>query len=48
MHWLLPVTLVLLAGILIAAIHFVFVRWMARRSEPARSRDANVREHGKD
>ena len=35
MNWLLPIVLVLFAGIVFAAGHFVFVRWMARISEPA-------------
>ena len=35
MNWLLPIVLVLLAGIVFAAGHFLFVRWMARMSEPA-------------
>ena len=35
MNWLLPVLLVLSAGIVLAAGHFLFVRWMARLSEPA-------------
>ena len=34
MNWLLPMSLVLLAGIIFAAGHFAFVRWMARMSEP--------------
>lgn len=35
MNWLLPMSLVLLAGIIFAAGHFAFVRWMARISERA-------------
>lgn len=35
MNWLLPILLVLVAGIVFAAGHFMFVRWMARLSEPA-------------
>lgn len=35
MNWLLPIALVLFAGIIFAAGHFLFVRWMARMSEPA-------------
>jgi len=35
MSWILPLTLVLLAGVLVGAIHFVFVRWMSRQSERA-------------
>ena len=34
MNWLLPMVLVLLAGVVFAAGHFFFVRWMARMSEP--------------
>ena len=34
MSWIMPVTLVLLAGVVIGAAHFVFVRWMARQTEP--------------
>jgi cell division protein FtsL len=30
MHWLLPLSLVLLVAILMAAIHFAFMRWMTR------------------
>jgi cell division protein FtsL len=35
MHWLLPLTLVLLVALLLAAIHFAFMRWMTRQPEPA-------------
>ena len=35
MNWLLTMVLVLLAGVVFAAGHFFFVRWMARMSEPA-------------
>ena len=35
MHWLLPLSLVLLVAILLAAIHFAFMRWMTRQPEPA-------------
>ena len=35
MSWILPVTLVLIAGFVIGAAHFAFVRWMARQAEPA-------------
>ena len=35
MNWLLPIVLVMFAGIVFAAGHFAFVRWMARLSEPA-------------
>jgi hypothetical protein len=32
MSWMLPLTLVLFASIVVGAIHFMFVRWMARQS----------------
>ncbi len=35
MSWILPLTLVLFACVLVGAIHFVFVRWMTRQSERA-------------
>jgi cell division protein FtsL len=35
MHWLLPLTLVLLVALLLSAIHFAFMRWMTRQPEPA-------------
>ena len=35
MQWLLPLTLVLLVALLLAAIHFAFMRWMTRQPEPA-------------
>ena len=34
MNWLLPIVLILCAGIVFAVGHFVFVRWMARMSGP--------------
>jgi hypothetical protein len=34
MNWLLPITLVLAVALLVAAIHFVFMRWMARQPAP--------------
>ena len=37
MSWLLPVTIVLLASLLLAAVHFVFTHFLARLSEPARA-----------
>lgn len=37
MHWLLPLTIVLLASILLAVVHFLFTRWLARQSEPVRT-----------
>jgi hypothetical protein len=33
MNWLLPITLVLAVALVVAAIHFVFMRWMARQPE---------------
>ena len=39
MHWLLPLTLVLVLALLLAAIHFAFMRWMTRQPEPATVRD---------
>ena len=39
MHWLLPLTLMLLVALLLAAIHFAFMRWMTRQPEPATVRD---------
>lgn len=39
MHWLLPLSLVLLVAILLAAIHFAFMRWMTRQPEPATVRE---------
>ena len=36
MNWLLPITLVLV----VAAIHFVFMRWMAGQPVPVRKTDA--------
>ena len=35
MNWLLPITLVLIAVMTVAAIHFVFMRWLARQPDPA-------------
>jgi len=35
MSWILPVTLVMIVGILMAAAHFLFMRWMQRSSAPA-------------
>ena len=37
MSWLLPVAIVLLASLLLAAVHFFFTRYLARLSEPARA-----------
>jgi len=39
MRWLLPITLVLLVAILLAAIHFAFMRWMTRQPATATVRD---------
>jgi hypothetical protein len=47
MSWLLPMTLVLLAGIVFAAGHFAFVRWMARMSEPATVTEESDAEPGR-
>lgn len=41
MNWLLPVTLVLLASILLAGVHYVFTRWLARQSEPGRNESSH-------
>jgi hypothetical protein len=35
MNWILPVSLVFLAGLVMAGAHFLFVRWMQRESDPA-------------
>ena len=35
MNWLLPMTLVLVVALIVAATHFAFMRWMARQPEPA-------------
>ena len=35
MNWILPLALVVLAGLAMAGAHFLFVRWMQRVSEPA-------------
>jgi len=47
MNWLLPMAFVLLAGIVFAAGHFVFVRWMARMSEPATVTEESDAERGR-
>jgi len=36
-NWLMPVTIVLLASLALAAVHFLFTRWLARQSEPIRT-----------
>jgi cell division protein FtsL len=41
MHWLLPLSLVLLVALLLAAIHFAFMRWMTRQPAPVREPDAS-------
>ena len=41
MTWLLPITLVLLATLLVAGIHWVFVRWLARQPEPESEPEQN-------
>ena len=35
MRWLLPVVLVVVVSLLMAAAHFLFVRWWARAADPA-------------
>ena len=37
MNWLMPVTIVLLASLALAAVHFLFTRWLARQSEQVRA-----------
>jgi hypothetical protein len=37
MHWLLPLTLVLLASLALATVHFLFTRWLARQTVPVRA-----------
>ena len=39
MHWILPLTLVLIVALLFAAAHFLFMRWMTRQPAPAREPD---------
>jgi cell division protein FtsL len=39
MTWLLPIMLVLCVALLIAAIHLLFMRWMARQPEPVAARE---------
>lgn len=34
MSWFLPIALVLFVALIVAAIHFFFMRWMARSSAP--------------
>lgn len=40
MNWFLPITLVLVVALIVAAIHFVFMRWMEGQPEPVRESDA--------
>jgi hypothetical protein len=40
MNWLLAITLVLVVALLVAVVHFVFMRWMAGQPEPVRESDA--------
>jgi cell division protein FtsL len=42
MHWMLPIALVLLAGVVLAAAHFLFMRWMTRQPEQARDPDGRA------
>ena len=44
MHWLLPLTLVLLVALLLAAAHFLFMRWMTRRPAPSPIREPETEE----
>lgn len=37
MSWLLPVTIVLLASLALAAVHFFLTRYLVRLSEPTRA-----------
>jgi hypothetical protein len=37
MRWLLPVGIVLVVSVLLAAVHFVFTRWLVRESDPNRA-----------
>jgi len=40
MNWLLPITLVLVVALIVAAIHFVFMRWVAGQPVPVPESDA--------
>ena len=44
MRWLLPVMLVLLVALLLAAAHFLFMRWMTRQPESTPIREAEPEE----
>jgi cell division protein FtsL len=46
MRWLLPFTLVLLVALLLAAAHYLFMRWMTRQSATAREPDPVDRSEG--
>ena len=48
MSWILPVTLVLVAGLVMGALHFVFLRWMARPTEPDVVREPAAAEPAKE
>jgi len=37
MSWLVPLAIVLLASLALAAVHFLFTGWLSRRSEPVRA-----------
>ena len=37
MNSLLPIIIVLLASLALAAVHFLFTRWLARQSKPKRT-----------
>lgn len=44
-NWLLPFLLVAVVSLLMAAAHFLFVRWFARAADPARARDKESLPH---
>lgn len=44
MRWLLPLMLVLLVALLLAAAHVLFMRWMTRRPAPAPIREPETEE----
>lgn len=46
MSWLLPLSLVLLAGIVMGAGHMLFVRWMQRATAPVPVADRPSDERG--